>query len=249
MPGVGRNLLARAVVSLVVPPVCAGCGEPELSGSAVCPGCARLLVPLPDARCRACGAPQGGTCDRCVECRGRSLAFDRAWSAFAYEGVSRRLVAALKSRGALAAAGFMGERIADRAPQSLLRGTLVPVPAHPVRNRRHGFNQAAELARAIGRATRLPALDLLRRETSSVPQVGLERRARLANAACSVQVDSRRRRGRAEVPSLVALVDDVYTTGATLDACARALQEAGAAEVVALTFARAVRGRGAGERL
>src|SRR6185503_7632373 len=87
------NALARAVVSLVVPPVCAGCGEPELSGHAVCPGCERRIVYLPGPRCRKCGAPVGRACDRCGECRGRSLAFDRAWSAFAYEGVPRRLVA------------------------------------------------------------------------------------------------------------------------------------------------------------
>ena len=124
----------------------------------------------------------------------------------------------------------------------------MPVPAHPVRNRRHGFNQAAALARAIARGARLPVLDLLRREPRSVPQIGLERRDRLANAACSVRVDGGRRRGRA-VPPLVALVDDVYTTGATLDACARALRAEGAAEVVALTFARAVRDPAPGRRL
>jgi ComF family protein len=228
------NALARAVVSLVVPPVCAGCGEPELSGRAVCPGCERRIVHLPGPRCRKCGALVGRACDRCGECRGRSLAFDRAWSAFAYEGVPRRLVAALKSRGTVAVAGFMGAVIADGAPAALLRGAVVPVPAHPRRSRRHGFNQAAALARAIGRAAGLPVVDLLRREGASAPQVGLERRARLANARGSVRVV-------AQVPPAVVLVDDVYTTGATIDACAQVLRDAGATEVMALTFARAMR--------
>jgi ComF family protein len=230
------NALARAVVSLVVPPVCAGCGEPELSGHAVCPGCERRLLYLPDPRCGKCGAPVGRACDRCGECRGRSLAFDRAWSAFAYEGVPRRLVAALKSRGTVSVAGFMGAVVADGAPAALLRGAVVPVPAHPRRSRRHGFNQAAALARTIGRAAGLPVVDLLRREGASAPQVGLERRARLANMRGSVSI----RGGRSQVPSSLVLIDDVYTTGATLDACARSLRDAGATDVVALTFARAL---------
>jgi predicted amidophosphoribosyltransferase len=242
------NLLARALVSLVVPPVCAGCREPELSGDAVCPRCERLLVCIPDPRCLTCGAPVARACgqparasDRCGECRGRSLAFRRAWSAFTYEGVASRLVAALKSRGALSAAGFMGGQVAAHAPGSLLAGPLVPVPAHRDRRHRHGFNQAAELARAIGRVAGLPVLDLLRRDAASVAQTGLERRARLANTGRSIGVTGRRL-GRAEaLPRLLVLVDDVYTTGATLDACARALREAGGSEILALTFARAVR--------
>jgi predicted amidophosphoribosyltransferase len=242
------NLLARALVSLVVPPVCVGCREPELSGSAVCPRCERLLVSIPEPRCLTCGAPlvspgarPGRAGERCSECGGRSLAFRRAWSAFTYEGVARRLVGMLKSRGALSAAGFMGAQVAARAPGSLLEGTLVPVPAHRCRRRRHGFNQATELARATGHAAGLPVLDLLRRDAASVAQTGLERRARLASAGHSIRVHARRLGGRGGLPSPLVLVDDVYTTGATLDACARALHEAGASEIVALTFARAVR--------
>jgi predicted amidophosphoribosyltransferase len=92
------------------------------------------------------------------------------------------------------------------------------------------------VARALGKAIGLPVVRLLERQGGSRPQVGLERRARLVNARGSA-----RARPGAAVPRRVVLVDDVYTTGATLDACAGALRRAGAAEVVALTFARAVR--------
>jgi predicted amidophosphoribosyltransferase len=117
---------------------------------------------------------------------------------------------------------------------------LVPVPAHPARRRREGFNQAAELARAVGRAAELPVLDVLRRDRASRPQVGLERRARLANAPHSVSIRGGFCGRRPAIAPVVVLVDDVYTTGATLDACARALRGAGAREAVAVTFARAV---------
>jgi ComF family protein len=173
----------------------------------------------------------------CFECRGRSLGFESAWSPFAYEGVVPQIVSALKSRGAVVLAGLIASEIAARAPAGLLAGTLVPVPAHTERGRRYGFNQAREIALALARRTPLPARDLLRRSGGAAPQVGLERRARLANARGSARL----RRG-ASVPRRVVLVDDVYTTGATLDACAHALCEGGSTRVVAVTFARAVRG-------
>jgi ComF family protein len=235
MPGLSRRLL-----SLVVPPLCAVCREPELAGQALCPACRARLVALRDPRCRRCGAPivhepvpgRHG----CHECRGRALAFDQAWSAFAYEGVARDIVSALKSRGALVLASFIAHEVVSRAPASLLAGTLVPVPAHARRRRSSGFNQAFEVAHALGREADLPVGDVLRRVRAPA-QVGLERRARLVNARGSARV-----RSGAPVPAKAVLVDDVYTTGATLDACAQALCQAGAEEVAAVTFARALRG-------
>jgi len=233
--------VARVLASFLVPPLCVCCREPELSGSALCPDCELQLVPLQEERCLRCGAPAGRDVAGCRECRGRLLGFARAWAPFAYEGVARHVVSALKSRGAVSAASFMGATVAARAPEPLLRGRLVPVPAHPVRHRRHGFNQAAELARAIGRAAGLPVADVLRRDGPSRPQVGLERRARLANTERSVGLRRRHDASRLGGEASLTLVDDVYTTGATLDACARALREAGAEQVLALTFARTIR--------
>lgn len=227
--------LVDRLLSLVVPPLCAACREPELSGSAVCPGCRARLVPLPDPRCGRCGAPTVIAMPRCPECGGRALTFRPAWAAFAYEATAQRLVVALKARGATRAAAFMAGEIATRAPPQLLCGTLVPVPVHPARRRREGLNQAASLARALGRAAGMPLADVLERRRSSTPQVRLARRERLVNARDSVAVRAPRPAGR------LVLVDDVYTTGATLDACARALWGAGARDVAAVTFARATR--------
>jgi ComF family protein len=195
-------------------------------------------VAIDDPRCLCCGAPTVREIDACSECRGRGLAFDRAWSAFSYAGVARDVVTALKASGAPGLAGLMADELAARAPEGLLQGALVPVPAHRRRRRRHGFNQAQLLARALGRASSMPARDGLRRV--EVPaQVGLERLARLHNARGSVRL-----RTGASAPRRAVLVDDVYTTGATLDACAQALRAAGTREVAAITFARAIRGVG-----
>jgi ComF family protein len=230
------SMLARALLSLVVPPLCCACREPEFSGEPLCPGCRTGLVPLSPHRCLRCGSPTATPLPGCRECRGRSLAFERAWSPFAYEAVARTVVAALKSGGALPLAALMAEEIAERAPPELMSGTLVPVPAHARRRRRHGFNQAAAIARELARRTGLPIRELLARATSRPPQVGLERRARLANARGSIRLG-----GGTRAPERVVLVDDVYTTGGTLDACARALLDAGSNRVTAVTFARTVR--------
>jgi ComF family protein len=227
--------LLDMLVSLAVPPVCLACRVPERAGVAVCAACRARLVSLPGTRCARCGAPVVTTAPRCPECRRRALAFRTAWAPFGYEATARELVAALKVRGATRAAGFMAAEIASRAPAALLRGTLVPVPSHPARTRRAGMNQAWWLARGLGRVTRMPVADVLERTPGSTPQVGLARRARLMNTQNSV-------RARRPPPSgRLVVVDDVYTTGATLDACARALRIRPAAEVVGLTFARALR--------
>ena len=141
----------------------------------------------------------------------------------------------LKLRGATRAATFMSAEIASRSPPGLLSGTLVPVPAHAGRRRRMGLNQAACLARSLGRRSGLPVAEVLCRAAGSTAQVGLARRERLHNARDSVSAR------RAPPGGRLVLVDDVYTTGATLDACARVLRARGADEVVAVTFARALR--------
>jgi ComF family protein len=207
-------MLAR----LLAPPLRWGCGAPAHRREPLCPACRRSLRHLGPGPVVVAGL--------------------LTWAAVAYEGPARELVRGLKFRGAIALADAMAARIAANAPEAIVprsgnapAPTLVPVPLHPARRRRRGFNQAAVLAEAIARRTGLPVADRLTRSGGAGSQVGRPRSLRLAAPPGRVEAEG-------PVPALAVVVDDVATTGATLSACARALRAAGARDVRGLAFAR-----------
>jgi predicted amidophosphoribosyltransferase len=226
-------MLARHVLALLVPPSCLACGIPlRGAGAALCAGCRSLLPWLRVPRCARCALP--APCGR--RCPAARAAFDAAWTPVAYGGAARALVTALKFRGASAAADVMAAQMAATAPPGLLDGAvLVPVPAHRARRRQRGFNQAERLTRALARRTGRPAVRCLVRDGPPTRQLGARRAARLTAGRIAV-------RARGTAPPVALLVDDVYTTGATLDACARALREAGSGTVRAIAYARTLDG-------
>ena len=200
-----RNLAKLA--GLIAPPSCCACRA--ATDSSLCPTCLRELE-------------SGDGRDLQI----RSL--DAAWAARPYEGVARDLVAAVKFRDLLGAVGVMADLTAAKEPPGLLDGTLVPVPADPIRRAWRGFDPADLLATELSQRVGLPLSRCLRRRHGA-RQVGRSRGERLASPP-RVRVDG-------WVPERAVLVDDVVTTGATLAACARALRGAGACEVRGIAFA------------
>jgi len=229
--------MLAAIVSLVVPPRCAACGAPARRASdVVCASCRRALPWLAAPCCPRCALPL--PCG--VPCPARDAAFDSAWAVVAYEGVARDAMHALKFAAARPLAQVMAAQIAaDRRAARLAHArapvTLVAVPPHPRRRRARGFDPAELIAAALARRTGLPLRCALRRGRTEAHQLGASRDARRDAA-------NLRFTARGPAPPNVVLVDDVHTTGATLDACARALREAGAEHVAALTWARTLDG-------
>ena len=219
------------LLALLAPPACATCRAPlGRADEVLCAGCRRALPWLRGPRCRRCGLPAP-----CRPCAAARAAFDAAWAPVAYDGSARELVAALKFRGALPVVEIMAAQIAATAPPALLRGaTLVPVPLHPARRRRRGFDQAHELARALSRRTSLSVEDCLRRTGAATRQLGASRGERQAADRLEIVAAS-------AAPPHALLVDDVHTTGATLHSCAKVLKTAGARRVTAVTYARTLR--------
>lgn len=231
--------LVEPVLTVVFPSACAGCGRP-LSQPTRGPLCATCwdAVPrheTPTCRCGLPLPPGRPTCGRCR--RGRQPLAASA-SLGPYEGALRIAIHELKYRGRRRVAGRLAEALLEaRSARALVEGSdvLVPVPLHPRRLRERGFNQASLLARELGRRTGRPCGErALVRRKDTTPQAGLSAAARRRNVAGAFVV-----RQRSLVAGrVVTVVDDVFTTGATAYACARALREAGAREVRLLSIAR-----------
>lgn len=218
------------LLDLLVPRRCAACGR---LGAALCDVCVGAVVYLGGPECARCGAPTAWPVDRCLECSGRRLAFASARAAVAYHGPMRPLVAAWKERGLRTLAVEAADIITIMVERPGV-DALGYVPPDGDRSVKRGHHPAERLARELGARWELPVLQLLRRTRSARPQRGLTLRERRKNVAGAFAA-------AVSVPRRVALVDDVYTTGATASAASSALRRAGARHVDVVTFARTVR--------
>ncbi len=231
--------LARFALDLVLPQSCLGCGQ---EGELICPACRPLLPRLVPPLCPRCGLPLPAG-EACPDCGGLAYNIDGMRAPFAFAGLLRRAVHEFKYQNLRSLARPLARELAAYLEQSALPAeVLVPVPLHPRRLRERGYNQAALLAAELGRLTGLPVREgVLVRRTHTPPQVRTAgAQARYANMAAAFACA-----GTALAGKRALLIDDVATTGATLDGCARVLKEGGAASVWGLTLAREVLSKGA----
>lgn len=233
---------ADAVLSVVLAPSCAACGEllEHPTRGPVCRGCWHSILPLTPPLCDRCGdpLPSWRVISRplavCPRCRRRPPYVARAAAVGAYDGALRAIVHAIKYEGRRSLARPLAGLIRQSC-SAVLDGAdfVVPVPLHPSRRRSRGFNQAIDLARHLGpRAVRA-----LKRTRATPSQTGLpavQRHRNMRDAFAPA------RRAPNLTGTIVVLVDDVSTTGATIDSCARVLAQMGAREVRAVTAARVV---------
>lgn len=242
-----------ALLAVLVAPRCAACGHSldQPTSGPVCAACWASVQLLTPPVCDSCGdpLPSWRTISReaciCPRCRRGVRAVRRSRAAGAYDGSLRAIIHAFKYDGRRSIAAPLAALMRAQGPD-VLEGAdcAVPVPLHWRRLRSRGFNQAADLAAHLG----LPVCHALRRVRWTCPQVDLPagRRHRNVRGAFALAGTRWRRRRRASAVRAifrraVVLVDDVSTTGATLEACAQVLKAAGAREVRALTVARVAR--------
>ena len=218
------------LLGLVLPSRCAACAVP---GPALCARCEARLIGVAPPVCDRCGGPGAWPVRRCVECAGRRLAFARARSAVVYDARARLLVSAWKERGRRDLAAALAAIVAEVIARPDV-AALTFVPGDRERGRARGHVPSERLAAALASRWELPLEPLLARAGHGVRQAGLPRSERAANVRRAFVP-------RAKAPRTVALVDDVYTTGATASACATELRRVGARRVEVVCLARAVR--------
>ena len=240
------GLMGRLASHLLLPVRCASCDRP-LHGDPVpffCRRCWATMKPLKGPACPRCGRPFHSPSSLthspdhlCGDCRLDPPAFSRAWSSWAYEPPLTEAIRLFKYHGKVALAAHLGDLMEPIPSDWPDIDLLMPVPLFPERLREREFNQSLLLADRLNRRLRVTlSYDNLVRDRATSPQTELPRSARLQNlrhafaAARPLEVEGRR----------VLLIDDVYTTGTTLNECAKTLRKAGASEVYAWTLARTV---------
>jgi ComF family protein len=224
----------RSTINRLFPPRCVLCGN-TADGNTLCPPCLNDLPWLSETRCPQCAlpTPDGQICGSCLN---HPPAFDRTFAPLTYDFPAGKLIQALKYNHRLEITSVLAEIWLGRSTPNPLPDLLVPMPLHPARLRERGFNQAYELGRALVRPLKLVlAHDACQRIRDTPPQATLPLKARQKNLRGAFSASMEKISGKR-----VAIVDDVMTSGSSLNELAAILKKAGAVEVECWVMARAL---------
>ncbi|MCD8154674.1 MAG: ComF family protein [Clostridiales bacterium] len=226
--------IAEVLLDALYPRCCPLCHQVlENPEELLCPGCRETLRPVTGARCMKCGRPVEEEREFCPQCKEGRRSFDQGLGIFPYDGIWRRSMVRFKYYGCREYGDFYARAMCFYGKKQILRwrpSRIVPVPVHPGKRRSRGFNQAEYLARRIGWITGIPVdegLVVKTKKTKSQKKLSASQRQKNLREAFQVRerVDGLR----------ILVIDDVYTTGSTMDAMARCLKEKGAVRVYFIT--------------
>ncbi|MDR2677556.1 MAG: ComF family protein [Puniceicoccales bacterium] len=234
--------MGRQLLDSLFPRACVGCGSALGKESAydyICPDCLREIDWIRNHFCPRCGAPDVENGTICDECGKKTFSFRRNRSIYVYSGLGRRIIHELKYRNGRHLLPDIG-RMGREACLDLHAAVLVPVPLHWWRQWLRGFNQSELICGHLAKIYGCEVCPLLRRSRHTRRQFGLGSRARWKNVGNAFQINGRiLRKMKVAKDRKITLVDDIFTTGATIEACAKVLAAAGFEHVEALTLARA----------
>jgi competence protein ComFC len=237
-----KSELFQAAVALLYPATCAICRKQVKAGEYLCVGCDAKIVRIVPPFCETCSEPFAGSINdsfTCANCAHRTIHFVAAVAAYRGRGIARDVIHEFKYNRQIHLRHLLARWLFAALDDERLSGHrfdyIVPVPLHPARQRERGFNQASLLAELLSKHASIPCRPLLKRIRYTTTQTALDRSERMENLHNAFRL-----RKNADVRGLrVLLIDDVLTTGSTLNECARVLKRAGATTVHAATAARA----------
>jgi competence protein ComFC len=247
LPDPRRSLeaISHLVLDWIYPSCCGVCGEVQSGGSTLCDECDAALPRLAEPFCAKCGEHFEGRIDDgfvCPNCSDLKFSFSFARPAMMLDERTRAMIHRLKYGRGIHFADGLGRLTAEAFDDGRLgvaleeKWPLVPVPLHRGRYAWRHFNQAEEIGRSLAKRIGLPLLNGLKRTRATTTQTRLSRAQRLENLKGAFEIT--RAGERWPVKKGVVLVDDVLTTGSTLDACAKVLRKCGFREVVAVAAMR-----------
>lgn len=225
------------IVDLLFPRRCPVCGDiVQPFGELICPDCVREFSVVHQPTCKKCGKEvESRKMEYCYDCSRHSRSFEQNFALLNYNSAASRSMSAIKYKGRREYLDFYSQAVCRRFGRTLRRiapDAMVPVPIHPSRRRSRGFNQAELLARRISRQTGISVCSAgLKRAKKTLPQKELNQEERLKNLQQAFVPGD-----LPEEVRTVLLVDDIYTTGSTMEACARALKSMGVGKIYGLTL-------------
>ena len=232
--------LLQTTLDWIYPPRCMSCRNPlplqNMRGRSLwlCAHCENLFLPIEGPRCTVCSVPVKPGARVCPSCSGRAFYFENNRAAFIYEDLIRDMIHEIKFRKRRHVAQGLGRLWAGVIAKDIpAYAILVPLPMHPKKRRERGFDQAEVMAAAIAETTGIKLIKALERIQDTPPQSGLHPQQRAENVRGAFRVPH----GVNITGESIMLIDDIYTTGASLNECARVLKAGGAEDVFAMTLA------------
>ena len=227
----------RTILDIIYPVRCPVCGEIVVpKGELICKVCQEKLVYISEPRCKKCSKPiELDEKEYCSDCERKSFHFDRGYAVWVYDDVMKQSIANFKYRNKKEYADFYvremlrvyKDKIQKRSPDA-----IVPVPIHISKYIDRGYNQADILARGLGKELQIPVLsDMLLRSKKTLPQKKLDDKERLRNLMKAFQLNEKLVATYPKSTSRILLVDDIYTTGSTIEACTNVLKSSGVKEI------------------
>ncbi len=236
-----KNALMSAVLEILFPGRCLICGKSLLFQGKpfypACPACLEELRPVENRkRCRKCSVPLISEREICTRCREREYEFSSNYSLFEYSGIMKELIYQYKFKNRKRVALVFAGLIAAEIGKKYRNLPVVPVPARKSTLRQRGWDHLEVIAGVLEKYYRIPVLRLLKRR-GKVPQKGLGYRERMINIRGGIILAERMKTNISPFPGRVVLLDDIFTTGSTVNECACILHGAGIKDVQVLTLA------------